>query len=138
MVGHKDLANAHDPSGQTIWLSSHFLNSTALVQWAFWVWQLPSEQAIGLFDGHVIRVGQSLWFALQSPLAHLYGWLLGHLITYLQDSTDFTHDPSGHLTDVSSGHEDLVEHIEVLFTHLPSQQWYYPGKQVLTTQSLLC
>jgi len=28
-----------------------------------------------------------------------------------------------------------VEHNDALLTHFPSQQWYYPGEQIITTQS---
>ena len=53
-----------------------------------------------------------------------------------QSSTFWRQLPSWHLTSVSLGHLVLVEQRFLFVTHLPSQQWNWPGLHIRMTQSL--
>jgi len=78
-------------------------------------------------DGQVINVGQSSSLDLHSPLAHLYGLSPVHVTIISHSETFVTQFPEGHFTDFDSGQVVLVAQFFLSETHLPSQQWNYPG-----------
>jgi len=62
---------------------------------------------------------------------------MGHWTTRSHSWTLATQFPWGHLTGWASGQEVLVLHWDLCETHFPSQQWYWPGWQILTTHCSL-